>query len=123
MLRLHRSARLAPIADALAEVLRVPPADPLDPEWVVVGSRPLERWLTARLAERLGVCAHVRFLSPTTLQEELAERLLGLTRDAVRGWRAEHLAWRLLAALPAHADDPAFAAVRVYLEGRTARPT
>jgi exodeoxyribonuclease V gamma subunit len=117
MLRLHRSARLEPLAEVLADVLRAPAGDPLAPEWVVVGSRPLERWLTARLAERLGICAHVRFLSPSTVLEELLESTLGVTRATVRGWRAERLTWRLLAALPAHLDEECFAGVRRYLLG------
>ncbi|GLC23608.1 RecBCD enzyme subunit RecC [Roseisolibacter agri] len=101
------------MADVLADVLRAPVADPLAPEWVVVGSRPLERWLAARLAERLGVCAHVRFPSPSTVLEEVLESTLGVTRATVRGWRAERLTWRLLATLPALLDDPAFAKVFV----------
>jgi exodeoxyribonuclease V gamma subunit len=115
MFRLHRSARLEPLAEALADVLSTPASDPLAPEWVVVSSRPLERWLTARLAERLGVCAHVRFLSPSTLVEELLETTLGVTRATVRGWRAERLTWRLLALLPSHLDRPGFEPVRGYL--------
>ena len=115
MFRVHRSARLESLAEALADVLSAPASDPLAPEWVVVSSRPLERWLTARLAERLGVCAHVRFLSPSTLVEELFERTLGATRADVRGWRAERLTWRLLALLPSHLDRPGFEPVRGYL--------
>jgi exodeoxyribonuclease V gamma subunit len=115
MLHVHRSAHLEPLAGVLADVLRAPAGDPLAPEWVVVGSRPLERWLTARLAERLGICAHVRFLSPSTVLEELLESTLGVTRATVRGWRAERLTWRVLAALPAHLDDECFAGVRRYL--------
>ncbi|MDF1505628.1 exodeoxyribonuclease V subunit gamma, partial [Roseisolibacter sp. H3M3-2] len=115
MLTLHRSARLDRLADALAEVLRTPPDDPLAPEWVVVGSRPLERWLHARMAERLGVCAQVRFLSPSSLAEAVVEHTLGVSRDAVRAWGAERLTWRVLGALPALLPHDAFAPVRAYL--------
>ena len=115
MLHLHQSPHLDVLADALADVFRTPGADPIAPEWVVVSARAQERWLTDRLAERLGVCAHVRFLSPSTLLEELIERALGKTRADVRAWRPERLTWRLLAALPALRDDPSLGRVRDYL--------
>jgi exodeoxyribonuclease V gamma subunit len=116
LLQLHRSPSLTALADALADVLRTPCGDdPCAPEWVVVGASSAERWLTTALAERLGVCAHVRFLSPSTLLEEVLERTLGVTRAQVRAWRPERVLWRVLAALPARLAEPAFAPVRGYL--------
>ena len=63
----HRSPRADHLADALAELLRAPAGGPLDPEIVVVSGRVAERWLTTRLAQRLGIVANVRFLSPSSL--------------------------------------------------------
>ena len=76
MFRLHRSARLEPLAEALADVLSTPASDPLAPEWVVAGGRPAERWLVPQIAQRLGVAAHVRVLSPSTLLETVVETVL-----------------------------------------------
>lgn len=115
MLHLHRSHRLERLADTLADLLRTPAGGPFEPEWVVVGGRPAERWMTTRLADRLGVCAHVRFLSPATLVETLVERTLGLHTADVRAWRAERLQWAVLAALRATGDDAQATPLRRYV--------
>ena len=116
VLTIHRSTSLARLADACADVLRVPAtADPLAPELLVTSGPTHERWLRAHLAQRLGVCAHVRVLSPSTLAEEVAEAVLGVDRDATRAWRPERLIWRLLAELTARIDTPPFAPVRAAL--------
>ncbi len=52
-----RAERTDILADALAELLAVPVADPLQEEVVVVPARGVERWLTQRLSHRLGAGA------------------------------------------------------------------
>ena len=66
---LHRARRTDLLADGLAGVLAVPLADPFAQEVVVVPAKGVERWLTQRLAHRLGarpggddgVCAGVKW--------------------------------------------------------------
>ena len=56
MLRVVVSDRLERLAECLAEDLRRDPLrDPFAPEIVVVQNRGMERWLSMRLAERLGL--------------------------------------------------------------------
>ena len=54
MLTVHRAERSDTLADALADVLRVPLADPMATEVIAVPARGVERWLTQHLATTLG---------------------------------------------------------------------
>ena len=77
-LTLHRAQRADLLAEALADVLREPQADPFARELVIVPARGIERWLSQRLSHRLGaeagddgVCAAVDFRTPRSLVAEL----------------------------------------------------
>lgn len=113
---LHRAERADRLAAALADVLAVPPADPLAPDVIAVPTRGVERWLSQRLAARLGagagggdgVCANVAFPFPG--------RLLGAAVTAVTGgdpdrdpWRPERMVWPLLELVEERRDDPVLA--------------
>ena len=99
-IHLHRAARTDLLVEELASVLAVPASDPFATELVVVPAKGVERWLTQRLAHRLGaangddgVCAGVRFLSPN----RLVTLLLGTDRDDP--WLPDQLVWPVLAAI------------------------
>jgi exodeoxyribonuclease V gamma subunit len=106
-LYLHRAERTDVLADGLGHLLAVPPADPFAEELVVVPAKGVERWLSQRLAHRLGaavgrgdgVCAGVRFTTPRSL----VSALLDLTHDDP--WAADAMAWPLLAVLDDSLDD------------------
>ena len=107
-LLLHRAARTDRLADGLAGLLAVPPADPFAEDLVVVPARGVERWLTQRLSHRLGaatgredgLCAGVALRSPWSLVAEL----LG-TRDE-DPWAPGTLAWPLVQVLDEVLDEP-----------------
>jgi exodeoxyribonuclease V gamma subunit len=106
-LHLHRAERTDVLADGLAGLLATPLADPFAEEVVVVPAKGVERWLSQRLAHRLGaapgagdgVCAGVRFTSPRSL----VAAVLGLTDDDP--WAADAMAWPLLAVLDDSLDE------------------
>lgn len=106
-LHLHRAARTDVLADALGELLATPLDDPFAEEVVVVPAKGVERWLSQRLAHRLGagprggdgVCAGVGFRSPRSLVAEV----LG-TRDD-DPWAAEAIVWPLIAAIDDALDE------------------
>ncbi|ADB32996.1 exodeoxyribonuclease V, gamma subunit [Kribbella flavida DSM 17836] len=106
-LYLHRAERTDVLADGLGELLATPLADPFAEELVVVPAKGIERWLSQRLAHRLGaaegsgdgVCAGVRFTSPRSL----VSAVLGLDQDDP--WAADAMAWPLLAVLDESLDD------------------
>ena len=107
-LHLHRAARTDRLADALASLLAVPGDDPFAEELVVVPARGVERWLAQRLSHRLGVgprggdgvCAGVRFTSPSSLSAQL------LDRAEDDPWTPDRLVWPLLAVLDAVLGEP-----------------
>lgn len=131
MLEVVRSNRLEPLVDALAERLAAAPlTDPMQAEVVAVPSRGSERWLSQQLAARLGdtgigdgVAAGLAFPFPGGLVEDLVARLAGAA-GAADPWRAERLAWPVLAVLDdlaVGAADPAVGAADPA-PGREARP-
>ena len=93
-----RSNRTESLVDALAARLRVPPRDPFAPDVVVVQSLGMARWLSHRLAERLGVWAGAEHPFPRKLVDDLLSAVLGppvaLDRfcpPAMTWWIAEQL--------------------------------
>ena len=111
MLYLHRAERSDVLADALGEVLAEPMADPFTAEVVAVPARGVERWLTQRLAGRLGapgrqgdgVCAHVAFPSP---REVVARAIGGATGVDLDDdpWHPARAVWPLLDVVDAAPD-------------------
>lgn len=116
-LHLHTGERTDHLADGLARLLSVPPADPFAREVVVVPARGVERWVTQRLAHRLGVgdrggdgvCAGVDFVSPRSLVAML------LDKDSDDPWDADRLAWPLLAVVDECLGEPGFEALSAHL--------
>ena len=107
-LHLHRSERTDVLADGLAEVLATPSRDPFAQEVVVVPAKGVERWLSQRLAHRLGaspgtedgLCAGVRFLAPRSLVASV------LGSDEEDPWSSAAMVWPLLAVLDASLGEP-----------------
>ncbi|MEV8376030.1 exodeoxyribonuclease V subunit gamma [Kribbella sp. NPDC056861] len=106
-LHLHRAERTDVLADGLGDLLAAPMADPFAEELVVVPAKGVERWLSQRLAHRLGaasgrgdgVCAGVRFTTPRSL----VSTVLGITESDP--WAADAMAWPLLAVLDSSLDE------------------
>ncbi|MDO7868341.1 exodeoxyribonuclease V subunit gamma [Nocardioides jiangxiensis] len=115
---LHRAERTDLLADGLADLLGGSPlADPFARELVVVPARGVERWLTQRLAHRLGtgaaggdgVCAGVDFASPRSL----VSLLLGREKDDP--WDADRLVWPLLEVVDEAAGEEWCAVLTAHL--------
>ncbi len=110
MLHVHRAERADRLAAALADVLAVPPDDPLTTEVVSVHSRGIERWIAQELATRLGagtgsgdgVCANVDFPFPSRLVHSAVAAGSGVDPDR-DPWLPERLTWPLLEVVDAAA--------------------
>ncbi len=117
MLQVYRSNRMESLVEALAAALdQAPLGDPMSPELVVVPSRGMERWLTQRLAQRLGagraadaaaepsggVCANVRYPFPAAVVRLVLASCLGVDPEAPDPWAPNRLVWSLLELLPRH---------------------
>lgn len=116
MLRLHRAERTDVLADALADVLATGLPDPMASEIVAVPARGIERWLSQRLAVRLGsstelgdgIAANIGFCSPGELTDAVIDAL-DTDAQTATAWRADALVWPVLAVLDDLVDDPQMA--------------
>ncbi|OBG79649.1 exodeoxyribonuclease V subunit gamma [Mycobacterium sp. E802] len=108
-MHLHRAERTDLLADGLADLLSRSPADPFAQELVLVPAKGVERWLSQRLSNRLGVCAAVEFRNPRSLIAELT----GTDEDDP--WSADAMAWPLLAVIDENLDQPWLQAVATHL--------
>jgi len=116
LLRLYQSNRPESLMALLAGVLAVPLGAPFAPEIVVVQGKGMERWVSLRLAEQLGVCANVEFPQPASYAWQLMRSALGnLPQRSV--FAPEVLVWRIMdwLARPASLGDAP--GLRGYLEG------
>jgi exodeoxyribonuclease V gamma subunit len=123
--RLYPSNDLDVLAAVLGELLQGPgEGDWWREEWVLVPQFSMRRWLQQALAERLGICANVRFMTPGEFVEHALERNPGsgpgqATGPAARGERLlpEVLRWHLLRELT-HDPPAAFAAFAAHADPR-----
>ncbi len=114
-LRIHQSNRLERLADLLAEFCRQPVGAPFEPEHIVVPNPGMARWLSLRLADRLGVCANVEFPLPSSFSWEVWRRALPNVPDEP-AFSASVLTWRIFAMLDRIADEPVFRPLASYLD-------
>src|ERR1700747_2643085 len=89
-LHLHRAERTDLLADGLGTLLSAPLPDPFGEELVLVPAQGVERWLSQRLSNRLGVCAAVQFRNPRSLIAEIT----GTQDDDP--WSPDAMVWPLL---------------------------
>ncbi|HLI58986.1 MAG TPA: exodeoxyribonuclease V subunit gamma, partial [Solirubrobacteraceae bacterium] len=122
MLHLHRAARADVLAQALGDLLSVPPEDPFTPDLVAVPTRGMERWLAQTMSGALGatpgrgdgVCANVLFPTPHRLLSDAVATASGIDPET-DPWLPERLTWTLLEVVDAHLDDPWLAPLAAYL--------
>lgn len=74
--------------------------DPFRPDLVVVPGAALRTWLTQRLADHLGIVAHLEVAYPATL----IARVLGGEASGLGRWRPGPLTWAVVAAMAAEPD-------------------
>ena len=99
MLRLIRSPSIEALARALADDLAASrPADPIQPQQVLVSTNAMGRWLALAISEHLGICAGIDFdFGGRHLRGMLRE--LAAQPDDPDPWDPETLRWRLAALL------------------------
>jgi exodeoxyribonuclease V gamma subunit len=121
---LHRAERADVLADALADILIEAPEDAFTPEVISVHSRGVERWLSHRLAARLGtswnrtdgISANLQFPFPGRLVGDALARATGVERET-DPWRPERLAWPLLDVVDANTGEPWLQVLTAHLGG------
>jgi len=114
-MRVTLSNRLELLLDGLVEVVGEPLSAPLQAEVVVVSSREMQRWVSLRLCDRLGVWANGELPYPRAF----VDRLLALCPDneaePPARYTPEVMSWAIAKALPDHLAEPAFGEVATFL--------
>jgi exodeoxyribonuclease V gamma subunit len=136
MLHVSSAPRLDDLAAHLAGVLGGPVADPFAPEWIVVTTAGMDRWLRLTLSRHLGaggpvgdtatapqqgarrdgVAANLDMIFPGRLTSRV---LSGRADDDPDPWHVERLAWTVLEVLAAGQADPVLEPVTRLPEGAT----
>src|SRR3954454_8533829 len=124
VLHVHRSSRADALVQALGGVLDRPLGDPFAAEVVSVPTRGMERWLSQRLAARLGagderadgVCANVEFPSLAALGRDAVATASGLDPDD-DPWTPERAVWPLLDVVDVNLTEPWLAVLAAHLGG------
>ncbi|MCP5157851.1 MAG: exodeoxyribonuclease V subunit gamma [Gammaproteobacteria bacterium] len=114
MFHTHQGNHLEILADRLAELLRQPLHSPLAREIIVTQSNGMARWLSLRLANRLGVCANVAFQFPATFLWEISRAVLRWLPSTSTFDRMV-LNWRIMTLLQDVEEGACFAPVRAWL--------
>ena len=114
-MKVHRSNRTEELVEILCDVVREPLASPFAKECIVVQGRGMERWLSMRLAQRLGVWANPEFPFPRSLIERAFAAVSGDAEDVGAKYQPETLLWAIADLLPALLEHDAFAPIRSYL--------
>jgi exodeoxyribonuclease V gamma subunit len=112
--RLITSNRLETLVELLAAFVSPPLSSPLATEVILVQSRGMERWVSMRLADRLGILASTSFPFPNTFLHHLFRRIFPAVADT-SPFSKDMLSWRIMDTLPSLLDEPSFASVREYL--------
>ncbi|MBN2433360.1 MAG: exodeoxyribonuclease V subunit gamma [Acidobacteria bacterium] len=118
MIFLWTSNDLHRLAAILAERMgQRSPASPLRPEFVLVQTHGMGRWLSLQLALRHGISANMRYLFPNALLRDVVEPLCAVPA-ADDPWAPDNLVWSVADILsdPLIGDD-VFRPVRDYLAG------
>src|SRR5262245_55438252 len=111
MFIVYHSNRLEVLADLVCQ----PTEAPLVPETIIVQRLGMARCLSFRLADHLGVCAHVRFPFPAAFIWELFHHVLPNVPET-SSFAPDVLTWRLMALLGDLEETSGYASLCAYCE-------
>ncbi len=110
----YTSDMLERLAESLADRVRLPLRSPLEKETIVVMSVGMGRWISQRMAERLGVWANFEYVFPTVMLERVFAGLAEAAGPA-GAFSREILSWRIMGLLPECAHMPGYEPLGTYL--------
>ncbi|MDA0173677.1 exodeoxyribonuclease V subunit gamma [Solirubrobacter taibaiensis] len=120
MLHVHRSDRADGLIEALHGLFAEPPPDPFAREVIAVPTRGMERWLTQRLSNALGICANVDFPFPRTVVGNAVAAASGID-PATDPWLPERMVWPLLEVVDQAMGEPWMRPLASHLQASRAR--
>ena len=107
--------RLELLLEQFADTVRTNLPDPFQKEFIVVQSTGMERWISMELAQRLGICANVKFLFPNQLIDSVFRTLYPHVPEESL-FLPEIMSWIIMKILPGRLNDPAFQSLRSYID-------
>jgi exodeoxyribonuclease V gamma subunit len=124
VLHIHRAERADGLIEALRALLTDPLPDPFAPEVISVPTRGIERWLTQRMAARLGateersdgVCANVQFPPPRVLIGDAVAAASEIQPDE-DPWVPARAVWSLLEVVDESLGEPWLRSLSTHLGG------
>jgi exodeoxyribonuclease V gamma subunit len=116
-LHIYVSNHLEALGACLAELVRHSPADPLEPETILVQSKGMQRWLSMTIARHNLICANMNFPFPNAFLEQAYAKFTAASPDHNR-FAPEFLAFRIMALLDGLRHHEAFGPIRRYLAGQ-----
>ena len=113
-LRLFTGNRMEVLIDALATLVHRHPLPVFEPEYIVVQSRGMQRWVSMELARRFGVWAGTEYPFPNRLVQQLFD-WLGLSQPDSARFSREAMCWTCMRILPGMLQRESFTPLRSYL--------
>jgi len=114
MLKLYQSNRLEKLVDLLAATVSEPLQSSFAAETVIVQHAGMSRWISLRLAERLGICANMSFPLPAEFIWEIFRAVLDEVPEHNQ-FEPAVLTWRILGLLDEVKHRDLFKPVATYL--------
>lgn len=113
-MRVYHSNRLEKLACKLARLIATDPAEPLEPERIVVPHPTMKRWLQLELARELGIAANIRFELPAAFAWKILRAAVPSLSEE-QGFSPDTLRWHLFESLPEFSRASDAEAVREFL--------
>ncbi len=113
-IKLYTSNRLEILADRLASLAAEPLSSPFKPEVIVVQSKGMERWLSMKLAERLGIWSNCVYYFPNRIIMEIFKQVIPEISEG-RIFNTEIITWQIMKILPGCVSKPGFEDLNNYL--------
>lgn len=114
MIKLYHSNDLEVLKDILATLMRNDPCAPLQSESILVQSQGMAHWLTLKLADALGVAAHIEFPLPSSFVWRVFNQLNPSLPERSY-FDKQILHWSLMRLLPELVQQPCYEPIRHYL--------
>jgi len=112
MLFVHQSNQLETLAEQFSDLYRSAVANPLASELVVVPNYAIERWLSLKLADQLGISANLEFGFPAEFSWTMLRSVIG-TLPETAPFVPGNLRWLILSVLEEDAAE--FSELAAYL--------
>jgi len=115
-LNLFTSNRMEILVAHISDVLKVPLAQPLAAEIILVQSKGMERWLSMELARRHGICANVRFPYPIHFVNSIFREVIPHVPEH-SPYEPMTMTWDIMRLLPSLLEHAGFQSLKSYMGG------